>query len=743
MRLFSFAHTFAPAVRTTGDPFPTSKSGSPTGVSRPNPKYWAFISYSHRDAGVANALQRAIETYSVPKHLVGRRTAAGEVPPRLKPIFLDRHELQAGADLKAIVIEALAASRYLIVVCSPDAARSAWVNQEIIEFKKLHGESRVLAVIAAGEPFASCIDGRTHEECFPEALRSTVTSPVVNGGTALEPIASDLRPHADGKRRATLKLIAGMIGVGADELIRRHAKRRMRQLMLVAAASLAGMAAMSVLAVSAVRSRNEAHVQRSEAEDLLEYMLGDLRKKLEPVGRLDVLDGVGTKALTYYARQDADQLDANSLGRRSRALHLIGEMHEQRGQLDAAQSAFQRAADTTAQLLARAPNDGHRIFDHAQSVYWVGHLAWLRGQVTPAEEAFRNYLELAEQLVRIDGQNLDWQAETAYAHDNIGVVGLHTSRVAEALDELARARTIWQRLVATQPPRAFDLANNIGWIAKAYEAQGSFARAIDTQKEKMSVLQLVPNAESNQQVRRSVRVINSELAKLEMALGRAASAQAYAMTALQSSQALVKTDPQNKTWLESLYFIHVTVAEVQMALGHRTAARENAHLALSGSAQLLALDPKVASWQVNLRGRALTVAAELSTDAERPGLSEELRVYLETIRQFTTTARELNQTRDVIVAQAEYQLGVLLAHGGRTEEAAQHWRGVVARMSPYAAQDDLPALTVMGTAQFRLGALAEARALARRIESSTYRHPAYADLVRLLSEGAGLSVAQP
>lgn len=50
---------------------------------------------------------------------------------------------------------------------------------------------------------------------------------------------------------------------------------------------------------------------------------------------------------------------------------------------------FQRAADSTAKLMARNPRDGRRIFDHAQSVYWVGYAARRSGQVALAEAAFR------------------------------------------------------------------------------------------------------------------------------------------------------------------------------------------------------------------------------------------------------------------------------------------------------------------------------------------------------------------
>ena len=63
----------------------------------------------------------------------------------------------------------------------------------------------------------------------------------------------------------------------------------------------------------------EARRQRMQAEGLIEFMLRDLRKKLQPMGRLDVLDAVGAKALDYYALQNAARLDADSLGRRASA----------------------------------------------------------------------------------------------------------------------------------------------------------------------------------------------------------------------------------------------------------------------------------------------------------------------------------------------------------------------------------------------------------------------------------------
>src|ERR1700742_893341 len=102
-----------------------------------NVRYRAFISYSHRDETWARWLHRAIETYRVPSRLVGTTTAAGIIPRRLAPVFRDRDELASATDLGRKVDEALAASANLIVICSPAAATSRWVDAEVRAYKRL------------------------------------------------------------------------------------------------------------------------------------------------------------------------------------------------------------------------------------------------------------------------------------------------------------------------------------------------------------------------------------------------------------------------------------------------------------------------------------------------------------------------------------------------------------------------------------------------------------------------------
>jgi hypothetical protein len=103
----------------------------------PGLAFWAFISYSHVDEVWAKWLHQALERYRLPKMLVGRSTPKGTVPSQLRPVFRDRDELAGSASLKHEIGLALKQSRSLIVICSPYAAVSRYVNEEVLTFKRL------------------------------------------------------------------------------------------------------------------------------------------------------------------------------------------------------------------------------------------------------------------------------------------------------------------------------------------------------------------------------------------------------------------------------------------------------------------------------------------------------------------------------------------------------------------------------------------------------------------------------
>lgn len=200
-------------------------------------RYWAFISYSHEDTRWGEWLHRALETYRVPKTLIGRRSAGESVPARLTPIFRDRDELPTSGELGDELRLALRRSRFLIVVCSPSAARSRWVNEEVRLFKSLMPENqgRVLCLIVAGEPNAA---GKLKnvEECLPPAVRFRVDAEGRLTEQPSDPVAADAREGRDGRTSAMLRIAAGILGIGYDELRQRERRRTRRHRRRVAAA---------------------------------------------------------------------------------------------------------------------------------------------------------------------------------------------------------------------------------------------------------------------------------------------------------------------------------------------------------------------------------------------------------------------------------------------------------------------------------------------------------------------------
>src|SRR5574341_159806 len=200
-------------------------------------KYWAFISYSHADEEWAKWLHKSIETYRVPRKLIGRETPNGALPKRLFPVFRDRDELPGASDLGGKIQEALRQSRSLIVICSPKSAVSKWVNEEVKTYKNLGRANHVLALMIDGEPNAAPDSGLL--ECFPPAVRFQVSPEGQVTAEPAEPIAADARPGKDGKTNALFKLLSGVMGVGYDEL-RQRERQRQRQRQLRLAAMVAG-----------------------------------------------------------------------------------------------------------------------------------------------------------------------------------------------------------------------------------------------------------------------------------------------------------------------------------------------------------------------------------------------------------------------------------------------------------------------------------------------------------------------
>lgn len=234
-------------------------------------KYKAFISYSHYDQSWGHWLHKSLETYRVPRRLIGTQSQTAIIPSRIGRVFIDREELPASPNLSSNIEEALKLSQYLIVICSPKSAVSHWVNEEILTFKRLGRANRVLACIVEGEPNAS--DGKLgflpQAECFPLALRRNIDDAGKPSSSRAEPIAADVRQTGDGKRRAVLKLVAALLGLSFDDLNQREQQRRHRYMQLITGVAVTLATIFAALGASFVYQRDEAFRSQMETKQTL------------------------------------------------------------------------------------------------------------------------------------------------------------------------------------------------------------------------------------------------------------------------------------------------------------------------------------------------------------------------------------------------------------------------------------------------------------------------------------------
>ena len=504
-------------------------------------KFRAFISYSHADEEWGAWLQRSLERFRTPKDLARLISAQGR-PVRLSPVFRDREDLPVAGNLNEAIRQALADSEFQIVLCSPNAAKSRWVNEEIKLFNRLHGPGRTFAIIIAGEP------GGGDRECFPPALRFKLDADGEPTPEPAEPLAADAREEGDGKRYALLKTAAGMLGVGLDDLVRREARERARKTRAAVGVISTIAASMTFAAVFAFNQKNEAQRARGEAEDLIEFMLSDLKDRLDPVGRLDILEEVGGKVLAYYDNQDLKSLDADALSRRARGLMQLGNVDQRRGDDAAAQKAYDAAFASTEENLRRTPNNPDRIFDHAQSVFYRADLARSRGDKAATESGFLEYFRLAEKLVALAPGDKRSQTELAYAYSNLGAAKFHSRRYAESLSDFQRSVDLRRALVEKHPEDrnlAFDYGYALSWLAYAELFTGRNARAVENYSRQLEVYERLLAEGEDYKIYDAQVSAQRRLSSALLNLGRTQAARRAIDAARSSADKLVRRDPDN------------------------------------------------------------------------------------------------------------------------------------------------------------------------------------------------------
>lgn len=179
----------------------------------------AFISYSRKDAAFVAVLEAALRRYKPPRDLLA--------PQRRLNIFRDTEDF-TGTEYYASIEKHLQSSRKLLVICSPNARQSAYVDDEIRRFAQTRAASEIIPVLIAGIPNNQAKSDDDEEAAFPKALIECLDMPLACDYRGFDP-KSD-RP-ASGKRfqQDWFLLLANIYGCSRAEIEQRERRRQREQ----------------------------------------------------------------------------------------------------------------------------------------------------------------------------------------------------------------------------------------------------------------------------------------------------------------------------------------------------------------------------------------------------------------------------------------------------------------------------------------------------------------------------------
>ncbi|HEX8606550.1 MAG TPA: transcriptional regulator, partial [Pseudoduganella sp.] len=319
-----------------------------------------------------------------------------------------------------------------------------------------------------------------------------------------------------------------------------------------------------VLGLRARAAQHEAERHRAEAESLMVFMLGDFADKLLPLGRLDLLDSVSAKALSYLTTVgDSDSLTART--QRAATLNMIAEVAKARGQPGKALTALQAAYALLAPHAADSA-DPEVLATLKFSATLLGQHYLDTNALDTADRYFQECLALTTRLAP-RGKNGEHWNQLAVVHNSLGAVAKAREQPDKAALHFQTAVALNRRAVAANPAnRSFagSLANSLSWLAETLVLLKRPADAARLFAEESALLETLRRVAPDELLWTSRQAYSLWYhANVELDEGRRPAALALYRRARMLAADLVRRDPTNQLWQVDL--VRLQMREIEAA----------------------------------------------------------------------------------------------------------------------------------------------------------------------------------
>jgi tetratricopeptide (TPR) repeat protein len=327
-------------------------------------------------------------------------------------------------------------------------------------------------------------------------------------------------------------------------------KRRVRMAVMIAMiVLLAGFVAKYVVDVTS--ARRDAERRRGQAEELVSFMVGDLRTKLESAGRLDLLDGAASRALAYFASLDPEELSGDDVYKNSLALAQLGQVRVDEGKLDQAVEMFRESVRFATAAASRNPKNDDWQLALSNAHFYLGDALRRKGDHAGTLAHFRSYLDISSTLAAAHPGDPKYEAEVSYGHGNVGAAYEAAGELDGALSEYRLAVDLDRSRLRHAPSSAQwqeDLATSLNRLGAAMRTTGDLAGARNAFAEEIALRrQLAAGSPGDARRLRELAVCLAYTGGIEQMMGERARAIASFSEELDLARELAARDATNVT----------------------------------------------------------------------------------------------------------------------------------------------------------------------------------------------------
>tara|TARA_R110000851_G_scaffold44749_1_gene109835 strand:+ start:30322 stop:33621 length:3300 start_codon:yes stop_codon:yes gene_type:complete len=336
-------------------------------------------------------------------------------------------------------------------------------------------------------------------------------------------------------------------------------RRRVTMLALVTLTIIA-----ITMSARSIQAENQAQQKRLAAENLLGFMVGEFADKMRGIGRMDLLDGISSKALEYFSDFSADDVSTLSFEaqfQHSQTLEAMGEVAYSRGNTDEAHSALMAARERMLPLLEIQPKNLNLLKTLGANAFWLGQLKYDQSDWLATQPWLEQYLTYSQAMYQYAPEDNDALMELSYAHNSLGSIYMkqqHFTDAREAFEQSLQLKLkLWDK-DQTNSQLIADIADTRSWLASATTAQGDITAAIQIHRQ---IQQQLSNKALEKQPYLLDRLSSSYglLARLLNYQGHHQQAFIKAQLSLVAMTSALKQDPENDVWKVQQYYAYLNM----------------------------------------------------------------------------------------------------------------------------------------------------------------------------------------